>query len=97
MLDTSLIFGCLWVLGGAATALLPMDRQQWPGGFLFFSAPLLIVWIGWQNGWIWTVLGLFAFVSMFRRFMSYLAKRALGLPAELPPELRADYRKEKTQ
>ena len=84
----SLVVVCLWVVAGALTAQLPMDRQQWPGGFLFFSAPLLMLWIGWEHSWLWAAVGLFAFVSMFRRFLFYVGRRALGLPAELPPELQ---------
>jgi hypothetical protein len=88
----SLITGCLWVIAGAATALLPMPRQQWPGGILFFSAPVLLIWIGNEHGWIWAAFGLFAFVSMFRRFLGYVARKAVGLPAELPPELQERWR-----
>ena len=84
----SLIAGCLWVIAGALTAQLPVIRQPWPAGVLFFSAPLLILWIGYQYGWVWTAAGIFAFASMFRRFLTYLALKTLGFPAELPPELR---------
>ena len=87
-MSASLIAGCLWVIAGALTAQLPMDRQQGPGGFLFFSVPVLMLWIGYEQGWVWAAVGLFTFVSMFRRFLSYLALKAVGLPAELPPELR---------
>ena len=85
-MSASLIVGRLWVIAGALTAQLPMDRQHGPGGFVFFSAPVLMVWIGYEHGWIWAAVGLFAFVSMFRRFLSYLAMKAMGLPVDLPPE-----------
>jgi hypothetical protein len=83
-----MILGVLWVLAATATAFLPMKRQMIPGIALLLAAPVLIVWIGVAYGWLWAALGLFAFLSMFRNPLIYFAKRALGKPVELPPELR---------
>jgi hypothetical protein len=47
----------------------------------------LLVWIGWEHGWLWLAIGLFAFLSMFRNPLLYFARRALGRPAPLPKEL----------
>jgi hypothetical protein len=84
----ALIAGCLWVLAAAATAMLPMRGQMVPGLALLVTAPLLMVWIGMVHGWIWVVVALLAFLSMFRNPLIYFWKRARGLPADLPPELR---------
>ncbi len=87
-MTTPLVIGCLWVLAAAVTAMLPMKRQMIPGVALLVAAPLLLIWIGWVHGWIWAALGSFAFVSMFRNPLIYFAKRAMGKPVDLPPELR---------
>ena len=84
-----LILGCLWVVAGAITALMPMRLQRYPGIPLLVAAPVLLIWIGWVHGWLWLAVGLFAFLSMFRRPLNYFARMALGLPLpDLPPELR---------
>ena len=68
--------------------MLPMRRQMMPGVALLLSAPVLLVWIGYDNGWIWTILGLLAFASMMRNPLRYLIARARGTRPDLPPELR---------
>jgi hypothetical protein len=83
-----LILGALWVIASAVVAMLPMRAQMVPGVALLLAAPVLLVWIGWEHGWVWLALGLFAFVSMFRNPLRYFARRALGRPAPLPKELR---------
>lgn len=83
-----LIIGCLWVLAAAITAMLPMRRQMVPGVALLVAAPILLIWIAMVHGWVWAAIGIFAFGSMFRNPLIYFARRALGKPAELPPELR---------
>ena len=90
-MSSPLVLGCLWIVAAAVTALLPMRAQMLPGLTLIFAAPLLLVWIGYAHGFLWVAAGLFAFVSMFRRPLNYLARKALGLPLpELPPEFRPD-------
>ena len=79
-----LIFGCLWVLAATATAMLPMRLQRYPGVPLLIAAPVLLVWIGRAHGWMWVAFGLFAFLSMFRRPLIYLARRAMGREATDP-------------
>lgn len=83
-MDASLISGCLWVLAATATALLPMRLQRYPGLPLLIAAPVLLVWIGRAHGWMWVAFGLFAFLSMFRRPLIYLVRRAMGLEAADP-------------
>lgn len=87
-MSTPLVFGCLWVLAAAVTAMLPMKRQMLPGVILLVAAPALLIWIGWVHGWIWATLATFAFLSMFRNPLLYFARRTLGKPTVLPPELR---------
>ncbi len=79
-----LIIGCLWVLAATIVALLPMKHQYKPGLTLLIAAPFLIVWIGYAHGWIFGVLGLLAFVSMFRNPLIYIYKRARGEKPEIP-------------
>ena len=80
----SLIAACLWVILGAVTAALPMRRQMVPGSLLLLTAVPLMIWIGADNGWHWTAIGLMAFLSMFRRPLLYLLARARGKRPELP-------------
>jgi len=80
----SLIAAALWVVVGAITAALPMRYQVYPGSVLLLSAVPLMIWIGAENGWIWTALGLGAFLSMFRRPLLYLIARARGQNPEPP-------------
>ncbi len=75
---TALVLGALWVLAATATALLPMRRQYLPGVVLLITAPVLLIWIGMTHGWLWLAFGLFAFLSMFRRPLRYLALKAMG-------------------
>lgn len=78
------LLGCLWVVAAALTALLPMRGQMVPGLALLIAAPVLLVWIGRAHGPWWVLVGSLAFVSMFRRPLTYLGRKALGLPVENP-------------
>ena len=59
-----------------------MRRQYAPGMVLLVAAPLLIGAIGHAYGWIFAVVALMAFLSMFRRPLMYFARKGLGLPSE---------------
>ena len=83
-----LILACLWVVAGAITAMLPMKYQIYLGIPLLLSAPVLLIWIGLTHGWLWLILGLLAFASMFRRPLIYLSRKAMGLPVVDPRTLR---------
>ena len=88
-MNLPLILGAFWVIAVALTAMLPMRLQKYPGLPLLVAAPVLLFWIGHEHGFGWLALGVFAFLSMFRRPLNYLGRKALGLPLpELPPELR---------
>lgn len=84
----SLIIGCLWVLASAVVAMLPMQRQYVPGVALLIAAPILIVWLALDYGWWVGVIGLFAFVSMFRNPLRYFLAKARGQAPVLPKELQ---------
>lgn len=73
-----------WVFASAGVACLPMRRQYVPGIALLIAAPVLIVMIGAQYGWIYALLGLAAFISMFRNPLRYIAARLRGERPEIP-------------
>lgn len=78
-----LILACVWALAATATALLPMRLQMVPGLALLITAPVLLVWIGLVHGaWV-VVAATGGFLSMFRRPLIYIARRAMG--RKLPP------------
>lgn len=74
----------LWVLAATVVAFLPMRRQYAPGIVLLAAAPVLIVWLGWEHGWFWSLAALLAFVSMFRNPLRYFWGRARGTNREVP-------------
>lgn len=74
----------LWVFAATATAMLPMRRQMVPGVTLLLAAPCLIAWIGWAYSPWAALFAAAAFLSMFRRPLTYFTCRALGLPVERP-------------
>ena len=77
-MSPSLIAAALWAIAATIVALLPMRMQFPPGILLLISAPFLVLWIGATHGWVWAALGLAAFLSMFRRPLWYLARKAVG-------------------
>ena len=83
-MNYSLIIAILWVFAATITALLPMKHQYKPGVTLLVAAPFLIIWIGYDYGWFFGVLGLLAFASMFRNPLIYLYRRARGEHPEIP-------------
>lgn len=80
----SIIIAALWVVASAITAFLPMRRQYVPGIALLVAAPFIIIWLASDFGWLFGVLGLFAFVSMFRNPLLYFYRRARGQNPEVP-------------
>jgi len=67
----SLIAGILWVLATTVVALLPVERHFLPGRILLFLAPVLLIWMGLEMGWLAVAFGLFAVGSMYRRPIKY--------------------------
>lgn len=81
----TLLWLCIgWVFASAAVAMLPMRRQYIPGVALLIAAPILIVMIGLQLGWVVAALGLAAFISMFRNPLKYLIAKLKGQNPEVP-------------
>lgn len=74
----------LWVFVATGTAMLPMRYQIVTGLPLLAAAPAIIVWIGIADSPWAAALAAAAFLSMFRRPLNYLVRRALGLPVERP-------------
>lgn len=80
----SLVAGCAWVLAASLVAFLPIRRQILPGTLLGLSAFALLGWIGAQNGWIWTAVGVFAFVSLFRNGFRAIPALMRGEKLDIP-------------
>ena len=76
-MSLSLIALCLWVVAATVVAMLPMRLQYAPGLVLLAGVPFGLVWIARDHGWIYALAGFAAFLSMFRRPLAYLARRAL--------------------
>lgn len=80
----SALFAIVWVLVATGTALLPMRLQYMPGVTLLILAPVVIVWLGYDFGWVWAGAALLAFISMFRNPLRYFYARARGQRPEIP-------------
>ena len=81
---TLLLASCGWVLTATVVALLPMRYQYAPGILLLLAAPVLIYLIG-RDVALWAgIAAALAFLSMFRKPLRYFARRAMGLPVEVP-------------
>ncbi len=76
----SLGAACLWVLIATVTALLPMRRQFPLGLVLLILAPAILIGIGVQHGAWFALAATLGFLSMFRKPLMYLGRKALGLP-----------------
>jgi len=77
-LSPSAIAAALWVLAATGVALLPMRFQYIPGAALLLAAPILLVWLGQAHG-LWVALAAtLAMLSMFRRPLRELLRRARG-------------------
>ena len=81
----TLLWLCVaWVFASAIVAMLPMRQQYIPGVALLLAAPVLILMVGVQVGWLVALLGLFAFVSMFRNPLRYIWAKIAGKNPEVP-------------
>lgn len=78
-MSTSVILAACWVLAATGVAMLPMRRQYLPGMVLLGAAPVLIVWLGVDFGWIVAVAAAAAFVSMFRKPLAYFWRKWRGI------------------
>jgi len=78
-MSLSLTLACLWVLAAAATAMLPMRLQYAPGLTLLILTVPLLSYIAVQHGTLVVLLVLAGVISMFRRPVWYLSRRAVRL------------------
>ncbi|WP_170331843.1 DUF2484 family protein [Ruegeria arenilitoris] len=70
-MQLSVVFSALWVICATIVAMLPMRLQFPPGIILLICAPMLIIWLGFDFGWIISALAFAAFASMFRNPLRY--------------------------
>ncbi|MEM9582709.1 MAG: DUF2484 family protein [Pseudomonadota bacterium] len=83
-MSISLIIAAVWALAATCVALLPMRFQYVPGFALLLAAPVVIGFIGVQHG-VWVaLLGLAAFISMFRNPLLYFYRKFKGETPEVP-------------
>ena len=73
-----------WVFASAIVAMLPMRHQYVPGIALLLAAPVLIVLIALQIGWLAAGLGLAAFISMFRNPLRFIIAKLRGQNPKVP-------------
>jgi predicted acyltransferase len=83
-MSLSVLLAIAWVFASTIVAMLPMRRQYLPGGALLFAAPCLIVFLGYQHGWLAGVGALAAFASMFRNPLRFFWRKWRGLETEVP-------------
>ncbi len=79
----SVIAAVIWVFAATGVAMLPMRRQFPPGFALLIAAPLVIIWLGLDFGWLVSLGALAAFISMFRNPIRYYWRKWRGI--ENPP------------
>ena len=65
----------LWALATTAVAMLPLRCQYAPGLVLLALAPALILWLGHDHGWFWSLAAMLGFLSMFRHPLRYFLCR----------------------
>ncbi|MEX0283122.1 MAG: DUF2484 family protein [Paracoccaceae bacterium] len=83
-MTATIYFAIAWVFASTIVAFLPMRRQYVPGVMLLAAAPVLIVLLWIQVGWLVGVGALLAFLSMFRNPLRYFYRKWRGLPTEVP-------------
>lgn len=67
----SIVSAALWALVATVVAFLPMRWQYPPGIVLLIAAPVIIVMLGLEHGWLASLGGACAFISMFRKPLLY--------------------------
>jgi len=82
----SLIAASLWVVAATLVAFLPIRRQILPATLLGLAGLAILVWIGVEKGWVWTILGLLGFASLFRNGFKALPALLRGEKIEIPEE-----------
>jgi hypothetical protein len=83
-MSLSVAIAVFWAIASTIVAFLPMRHQYIPGATLLFAAPLIIILIGYQHGWVWMLPCVLGFLSMYRNPLRYLWRKWRGLPTEVP-------------
>ena len=77
-METPLILAFLWVVAASIVAFLPMRAQMILGLPLVAAAVALVLWLSVSlSPWV-GIAAFAAFVSMFRKPLTYFAKRLIG-------------------
>lgn len=79
-MSLSVFLAIAWVFVATLVAMLPMRLQYAPGVALLAAAPVLIVVLGLQFGWLAALGATAAFVSMFRNPLRYFWRKWRGHP-----------------
>ncbi|WP_341234306.1 DUF2484 family protein [uncultured Sulfitobacter sp.] len=74
----------IWVFLSATVATLPLRMQFIPGAILLVAGLVLIVVIGFEVGFVFSVIALAAYVSMFRNPLLFLLAKLRGRKPEVP-------------
>ena len=82
----SVIAAVLWVFAATVVAMLPMRLQFPPGFALLLAAPVIIIWLGVDFGWLVSVGALAAFISMFRNPLRYYRRKWCGPTPDSNPK-----------
>jgi Protein of unknown function (DUF2484) len=83
-MSASLVAACLWLIAATSLAVLPVRRQMVPGIALGVAGLGLIVWIGVENGWGWSLALLLAAASLGRNGIRALVAHLRGEKFEVP-------------
>ncbi|MCE8008917.1 DUF2484 family protein [Aestuariivita sp.] len=81
-MSLSIAIAVLWAIASTIVAFLPMRHQYIPGATLMLAAPLVILGLGAQHGWIWVIPAVLGFASMYRNPLRYLWRKWRGHPME---------------
>jgi nicotinamide riboside transporter PnuC len=85
-MSLSVYLAIAWVFASTLVAMLPMRLQYVPGFALLIAAPVLVVLLGVQHGWLAAVGAVAAFLSMFRNPLRYFWRKWRGLPTGFEPK-----------
>lgn len=74
----SILSAAIWAISATIVAMLPMRLQYAPGLTLLILAPVLIVWLGVEQGWMIALAATLGFLSMFRHPLRYFWRKWRG-------------------
>lgn len=83
-MNMPVLLSIAWVFAATGVAMLPMRLQFPPGIVLLVAAPVLIIWLGVDYGWLASLGALAAFLSMFRKPLRYYWRKWRGFEVSVP-------------